>query len=176
MTLPQSISQTTSRALAQAVSQNMSQAVPQSVSKTTAQGLSQTMHQTVSQVRIRPARAGLRMEPPVPFIVERPWGRFIQYVTNEPVTVKVLEVRAGKRLSLQTHLRRSELWIPLGGKVIVERDDEVIQPSIMEPVFLPVGTRHRLTGASDDARVLEISFGYFDESDIIRFEDDFGRA
>lgn len=128
------------------------------------------------QTRIRSAHVALRMEPPTPLVVERPWGRFIQYVTNEPVTVKILEVKAGKRLSLQTHLKRSELWVPLSGEVIVHRDDEVIQPSAMEPVFLPSGTKHRLTGAGDDARVLEISFGWFDERDIIRFEDDFGRT
>ena len=35
---------------------------------------------------------------------------------------------------------------------------------------------HRIEGLSKEAHVLEISFGKFDEKDIVRVEDDFGRS
>jgi mannose-1-phosphate guanylyltransferase/mannose-6-phosphate isomerase len=46
----------------------------------------------------------------------------------------------------------------------------------LQPVFIPVGAKHRLIGEDKSYRVLEISFGFFDEDDIIRFEDKYGRV
>ena len=37
------------------------------------------------------------------FVSERPWGQFQQFVSNEVVTVKIITVDPGQRLSLQTH-------------------------------------------------------------------------
>jgi len=45
----------------------------------------------------------------------------------------------------------------------------------MEPVFIPQGAKHQLIGESKDYRILEISFGQFDEEDIIRLSDKYGR-
>ncbi len=117
-----------------------------------------------------------RKEPPEPLVVEKPWGRFIQYVLNEPVTVKILEVKAGEQLSYQAHRHRSELWVPLDEGACIQIDDQILRPKPMEPVFIPVGAKHRLIGEDKSYRVLEISFGYFDEDDIIRLEDKYGRV
>jgi len=87
-----------------------------------------------------------RKEPPEPLVVEKPWGRFIQYVLNEPVTVKILEVKAGEQLSLQAHSHRSELWVPLDEGACVEIDGQIIRPKPLQPVFIPVGAKHRLIG------------------------------
>jgi mannose-6-phosphate isomerase len=43
----------------------------------------------------------------------RPWGSFKQYAFNEDVTVSLMTVAAGQRLSLQSHTGRAELWIVL---------------------------------------------------------------
>ena len=45
------------------------------------------------------------------------------------------------------------------------------------PQFIPIfrGQKHRLIGNETGGRVLEISFGKFDEKDIERFEDNYGR-
>ena len=106
---------------------------------------------------------------------EKPWGRFIQYVHNEPVTVKILEIRAGERVSYQYHHHRSELWIPLDKGACVRLEDEMIRPEPMEPVFIPQGAKHQLIGESQDYRILEIAFGHFDEDDIVRIDDKYGR-
>ena len=44
------------------------------------------------------------------FMVQRPWGNFQQFVSNERVTVKIITVDPGHRLSLQTHDHRGEFW------------------------------------------------------------------
>ena len=56
-------------------------------------------------------------EPHIPAALssERPWGHFDQFATNEPVTVKIITVEPGHRLSLQRHhLRGGQTEEPLG--------------------------------------------------------------
>ena len=107
---------------------------------------------------------------------KKPWGCFIQYVLNQPVTVKILEIHAGERVSYQYHHHRSELWIPLDEGACIRIEDEVIHPEPMEPVFIPQGAKHQLIGESKDYRILEIAFGHFDEEDIVRLDDKYGRV
>jgi mannose-6-phosphate isomerase-like protein (cupin superfamily) len=121
--------------------------------------------------------------PPMPdrsadiFVVDRPWGRFQQYVTNEPVTVKIFTINPGHRLSLQCHGERAEMWnildVPLD--VTVDGRSWIAQPG--EIVWVPCGAHHRIGNSGDrPARVLELAFGAFDEADIERFEDDYRRS
>ena len=107
---------------------------------------------------------------------EKPWGRFIQYVLNQPVTVKILEIHAGEQVSYQYHHHRSELWVPLDEGACIRLEDEVLHPDPMEPVFIPQGAKHQLIGESQDYRILEIAFGHFDEEDIVRLDDKYGRV
>ncbi len=107
---------------------------------------------------------------------EKPWGGFIQYVLNQPVTVKILDIRAGEQVSYQYHHHRSELWIPLDAGACVNIEGEVQRPAPMEPVFIPQGAKHQLIGEANDYRILEIAFGHFDEEDIVRLTDKYGRS
>lgn len=110
------------------------------------------------------------------FVVERPWGRFQQFVGNERVTVKTITVEPGHRLSLQTHGHRAEMWHVLDGEVDVRVDDRSWVARAGEMVWVPSGATHRLGNSGDArARVLEIAFGDFDEADITRLEDDYTR-
>jgi mannose-6-phosphate isomerase len=109
--------------------------------------------------------------------VEKPWGRFEQYTHNLPCTVKIITVSAGGTLSRQYHHHRDELWVVLDEGARVELGEEVLEPEPGEKVFIPRGTVHRLSGAGErEARILEISFGEFDEEDIVRLEDVYGRV
>jgi mannose-6-phosphate isomerase len=107
--------------------------------------------------------------------VDRPWGSFNQYAFNQEVTVSLMTVRPGQRLSLQSHTGRSELWIVLdeGAEIIV--DDQVLHPQSMEEIWIPVGAKHRLTSLGTEVRVLEIAFGNWQQEDILRFSDDYQR-
>jgi mannose-6-phosphate isomerase-like protein (cupin superfamily) len=113
---------------------------------------------------------------PSSFVVQRPWGQFQQLVSNVPVTVKVITVQPGHRLSLQRHHHRGELWQVLDGLIDIWVDDDQWVAKPGEQVWVPRGAMHRM-GNSGDApgRLLEIAFGDFDESDIERLEDDYTR-
>jgi mannose-6-phosphate isomerase len=101
--------------------------------------------------------------------VEKPWGYFEQYTHNLPCTVKIITVAAGGTLSRQYHHKRDELWVVLDGKVL--------HPEPEEKLFIPRETVHRLSSESEgEVRILEISFGEFEEEDIVRLEDVYGRV
>lgn len=110
------------------------------------------------------------------FVAERPWGQFQQFSSNEPVTVKIITVRPGHRLSLQTHGHRAEMWHVLDGAVDVSVDGRSWSASTGEMVWVPSGAVHRLgNSGAVPARVLELAFGDFDEADIVRLQDDYTR-
>jgi len=61
---------------------------------------------------------------------------------------------------------------------VVELDGKILTPDKGAEIWLPVGSTHRLSCAGTGTapvRVLEISLGHFDENDIERFEDIYGR-
>ena len=108
---------------------------------------------------------------------EKPWGRFEQYAHNVPCTVKVITVEPGGTLSRQFHHHRDELWVILDAGAEVELGGRTLRPEREEKLFIPRLTHRRLRGGGDEAvRVLEVSFGVFDEDDIVRLEDVYGRA
>ena len=109
--------------------------------------------------------------------VDKPWGRFEQYTHNLPCTVKIITVAAGGKLSSQYHHHRDELWVVLDKGVRVHLGEDVLEPEVGEKVFVPRETVHRLEGSEDgEVRILEISFGEFDEEDIVRIDDVYGRV
>ncbi len=107
--------------------------------------------------------------------INKPWGKFDEYCTNEKVTVKIISVNAEEILSLQSHKHRDELWIALDKGLIAEINGKKIELAIGQEVRIPAKTKHRIS-ATKNARFLEISFGEFDEEDIIRYEDKYGRT
>jgi mannose-6-phosphate isomerase len=109
--------------------------------------------------------------------VEKPWGYFEQYTHNLPSTVKIITVAPGGTLSRQYHHKRDELWVVLDEGACVELDGEVLYPGREEKLFIPRGTVHRLSSVGgSEVRVLEISFGEFEEDDIVRLDDVYGRV
>lgn len=106
----------------------------------------------------------------------RPWGSFERFTQNESSTVKVLRVSPNKRLSLQSHKLREEYWCVLSGSGVAVVNDERIPLAPATRVEVPQGAVHRLEAGAEGLTLLEIALGVFDEDDITRYEDDFGRA
>ncbi len=114
---------------------------------------------------------------PLSVKVEKPWGRFEQYTHNVPSTVKIITVVPGGVLSSQYHHKRDELWVTLDAGAKVELGEEVLYPSPGEKLYIPRETVHRLSCVGERAvRILEVSLGHFDEEDIVRLEDLYGRV
>ena len=105
--------------------------------------------------------------------VNKPWGFFEKLTDNEKTTVKVITILAGNRTSLQFHENRSEKWYVLDGEgYAILEDKQKIQTG--DEITVPKMAIHRLE-AITDMKILEISYGLFDESDIKRLEDDYVR-
>jgi mannose-6-phosphate isomerase len=105
----------------------------------------------------------------------RPWGSFKQYAHNKEVTVSLMTVKAGQRLSLQSHTGRAELWIALDDGATVQVDEATLHPKAGDEIWIPAGAKHRLSSSDRDVRVLEVAFGNWQQEDITRYDDDYAR-
>jgi mannose-1-phosphate guanylyltransferase/mannose-6-phosphate isomerase len=108
---------------------------------------------------------------------ERPWGAFERFTLTAPSTVKIITVDGGQTLSLQRHEHRDELWVALDPGLVFEIDGESRRPEVGDRVLIRAGQTHRLSAPGPAAaRIMEIAFGHFDEDDIERLEDAYGRS
>lgn len=111
-----------------------------------------------------------------PFTEKRPWGEFRQYTNGEPVTVKTIFVKKGERLSLQYHTKRAEFWKIISGTPEVTIGASIMRAKVGDEFMVPEKTNHRIAAIDEDVLFFEISYGDFDENDIVRIKDDYGRA
>lgn len=108
----------------------------------------------------------------------RPWGGYSSVLNGARFQVKKLFVKPGKKLSLQKHHHRAEHWIVVSGTAEVTIDGKVTMLSENESIYLPLGCVHRLANPGKILlELIEVQTGsYLGEDDIIRIEDEFGRA
>lgn len=108
----------------------------------------------------------------------RPWGSYTVLEEAEGYKIKRIEVKPGKRLSLQKHFHRNEHWIVVSGTATVTVGDrvEIVRPN--ESTYIKMGEVHRLENEGKIPVVLiEAQVGeYTGEDDIVRLSDDFKRA
>ena len=109
------------------------------------------------------------------FQEERPWGNFRQFTHNSPSTVKIIFVKKGEAFSLQYHERRTEFWRILRGTPEVTIGNSVMEGKVGDEFKIPPKTNHRVCSIGSDTEILEIAEGDFDEDDIVRIEDKYGR-
>jgi mannose-6-phosphate isomerase-like protein (cupin superfamily) len=107
---------------------------------------------------------------------ERPWGYFRQFIKNQPATVKIIVVKPNEQLSLQSHAQREEFWRVLSGSGFADIGIEHREIKAGDEIMIPLGAKHRLASGPDGLEVMEISLGEFDENDIVRYEDKYGRS
>jgi mannose-1-phosphate guanylyltransferase/mannose-6-phosphate isomerase len=113
--------------------------------------------------------------PPLVKNISRPWGSFKQYANNQEVTVSLMTVLPGQRLSAQSHTARAELWIALDDGAAVQVEEAIYHPQRGEEIWIPAGAKHRLSSTGATVRVLEVAFGNWQQEDITRYEDDYNR-
>lgn len=106
---------------------------------------------------------------------ERPWGKFEKFVENQKCTVKLLHLNPNSQTSLQLHHKREEWWKIIKGVVSVEHDGEKKTLNENDTIYIHKGSKHRIINHEYNSTILEISFGEFDESDIVRIEDMYNR-
>lgn len=107
----------------------------------------------------------------------RPWGTYTILEESPGYKIKRIEVKPGKRLSLQKHYHRNEHWIIVSGTatVTVGEETRLVRPN--ESTYIKMGELHRLENKGKIPVVLiEAQVGeYTGEDDIVRIDDDFNR-
>ena len=108
----------------------------------------------------------------------RPWGAYVILDDGPLAKVKRITVEPGQRLSYQRHHRRAEHWFVVAGTALVTLDGTDRELGVGECIDIPLGAAHRVTNKGDGPLVfVEVQQGdYFGEDDIVRLDDDYGRA
>ena len=110
--------------------------------------------------------------------VERPWGWYNNVKEGTPgFKIKHICVYPGKRLSLQSHFKRSEHWVIVKGNAKVQVGKDTFCLHVNQSVFIPKEVLHRIENVGqENVEFIETQIGdYLEEDDIVRYEDDFGR-
>ena len=111
------------------------------------------------------------------FKEERPWGYYKVLNETKNHKTKYIQVNPNQKLSYQRHKHRSEHWFIVSGNPIITIDGKqtVLYPG--ESVDIGVMSLHRIQAQSSPVEFIEVQTGTsFDESDIERLEDDYGRS
>lgn len=109
-----------------------------------------------------------------------PWGSWTVLEDAQSFKVKKIIVKPGHRLSYQKHFKREEFWMVVQGQAEVLLDGTMHLLKSGETIFIPKQAFHRVSNNSnnsEDLIFIEIQRGeYFGEDDIVRVDDDYGRA
>lgn len=107
---------------------------------------------------------------------QKPWGCYVDIFRDDNTVFKELRVLPGASLSYQYHNTRSEFWYVLGGSCIVTLDDEDMNLSTGDHIFIGRQSRHRVKNIGDTVLVIrEMQCGLCNEDDIVRLSDEYGR-
>ncbi len=109
--------------------------------------------------------------------VDKPWGHELIWTHTDHYVGKLIVIEAGRRLSLQKHVRKDESILVISGRLRLhlEAPDGTIAQIEMGPGDhrrVPTGRVHRFE-AIDRTELVEVSTPELD--DVIRIEDDYGR-
>ena len=110
--------------------------------------------------------------------VFRPWGSYDAVDQGERFQVKRIKVKPGAKLSIQMHHHRAEHWVVVAGTAKVTIDDKTQLVTENQSVYIPIGAVHSLENPGKmDLHLIEVQSGaYLGEDDIVRFQDNHGRA
>jgi len=107
---------------------------------------------------------------------KRPWGQFERFTLNEKSTVKILTVKPKQSPSLQYHHKRAEFWKILEGTGKATVGNRTIRVKKGDEIFIKKKQKHTIEALSKELKILEISLGTFNEKDIVRLKDKYGRV
>ena len=125
-----------------------------------------------------PAGAASRANRAARGFERRPWGSFQVLEAGTGYKVKRLVVEPGHRISLQRHRFRAEHWVVVAGapRIVVGRRVRRLKPR--GTVDVPRGAWHRIENPGRrPVVIIEVQHGpHLEEDDIVRRDDDYGRA
>jgi len=110
--------------------------------------------------------------------VNKPWGYELIWAENPKYLGKILNIMAGKRLSLQYHKVKDETIMVKKGTMKLEFGQskigiQEIEMNEGDSFHIQPGLLHRMSAVTD-CEVIEVSTSEI--ADIVRVEDDHGRV
>ena len=109
-------------------------------------------------------------------IVDKPWGSVTTYALNQPSSVRLITVEAGRETSEHYHQLRDEMWVVLDEGLTIQIGNRVVSPSSGEEFVVAAEEPHRIVNrGARPGRVLEVAHGYTTEDDTFRLHDEYGR-
>lgn len=109
--------------------------------------------------------------------IEKPWGYELVWAETDRYVGKLLHIRAGEKLSRQYHERKEETFFVRSGEMDLEigrpphHETQRMRPN--DAYHCQPKVVHRMI-AITDVDVIEVSTPDLD--DVVRLEDDYGRA
>jgi len=108
----------------------------------------------------------------------RPWGSYSVLHHDRKSKVKIITVQPSQSLSLQYHNKRSEHWFIVSGVGIFHLDGKDYSASPGDSFDIPLRGQHTISNTGKEPLVfIEVQTGEeFNEDDIVRISDIYGRA
>jgi len=109
---------------------------------------------------------------------QRPWGTFENLLDVDYCKVKRIIIKPGQAPSYQYHFKREEVWTIVQGTGELKLDDVLHPVNKGDTIHIPVKAKHQIrNNSNEDLIFIEVQMGeYFGEDDIVRLEDNYGRA
>ena len=110
---------------------------------------------------------------------EKPWGWFDDLEESQIniYKVKTIYVKPNQQFSLQRHEQREEFWVVVEGDGIVTTSTYKCDVKRGSYIHIRKNEIHRMTAGEFGIKFIEVQVGpVCDEDDIVRLEDDYGRA
>jgi|10_taG_2_1085330.scaffolds.fasta_scaffold06848_4 mannose-6-phosphate isomerase len=107
------------------------------------------------------------------------WGKYEVILDDKNCKVKKITVNPKSRMSYQSHKKRAEVWVVVSGEGLLTQEGKTSAVGHAAIIMIPFESKHRIenTHETEDLVFIETQLGtYFGEDDIIRYEDDYGRA
>ena len=113
-------------------------------------------------------------------VVLKPWGQETIFIPkNLKYTFKMLTIKKGKRISLQSHDEKRETFVLVAGEALLTtgrslKSLRTIEMEKYRGYTITVNTIHRITAGKEDAIIVEGSTAEIGTT--IRYEDDYNRT
>lgn len=107
--------------------------------------------------------------------IKKPWGHELIFaLVASKYAGKILVIEKGKRLSLQYHRRKHESLYVLRGRLTLRLGRKTFQAGAGSAFVIPAKTVHRFESRHGRVTLIEVSTAEI--TDVVRLQDDFGRA
>ncbi|AHC16536.1 mannose-1-phosphate guanylyltransferase/mannose-6-phosphate isomerase [Salinispira pacifica] len=86
--------------------------------------------------------------------IERPWGQYTTLHDGGAYMVRRIEIKPGKRTSLQRHFKREEHWTIVSGQALVQIEKSRKHYYPGQGVEIPMGAYHRIENPVDETLII----------------------